>query len=148
AALLGPDVDDSAEAYGLFVADVVRDMTQKTGQKCTAIRRVYVPREKVEAVVGAIGERLGAVKVGDPAREDTTMGPLATRQQLLDVRAGAKALEGCAKVAIGSLSPHADKGFFFPPVLLRADAPAPTDRAHTHEVFGPVATVMPYDGTA
>src|SRR5690606_19494363 len=43
AAILGPDVDLSSEAGALFLADVVRDMTQKTGQKCTAIRRVLVP---------------------------------------------------------------------------------------------------------
>jgi oxepin-CoA hydrolase/3-oxo-5,6-dehydrosuberyl-CoA semialdehyde dehydrogenase len=155
AAVLGPDLDadgDGSEAFGLFIADVVRDMTQKTGQKCTAIRRVYVPKAKVDLVVAKLSERLAAVKTGDPAREDATMGPLATRQQEDDVRAGTERLAKAGKIVFGSLTASdakpGGKGYFFPPVLLRSEAPERGDAVHTHEVFGPVATVMPYEGTA
>jgi oxepin-CoA hydrolase/3-oxo-5,6-dehydrosuberyl-CoA semialdehyde dehydrogenase len=154
AAVLGPDAEDGGDVMNLFIGDVVRDMTQKTGQKCTAIRRVYAPREKIEAVVERLRERLAAVKVGDPAREEVTMGPLATAQQLRDVRDGIGKLESCARIVFGSkdrvdaIGRVGQKGFFLSPVLLRNDSPSESDAVHEHEVFGPVATVMPYDGSA
>jgi 3,4-dehydroadipyl-CoA semialdehyde dehydrogenase len=148
AAVLGPDVEGDSELWDLFLTDVARDATQKTGQKCTAIRRVYVPRAKVEAIVEGLRERLAAVKVGDPSKEETTMGPVATAQQLRDVRDGIAKLEACAKVVLGGAKPVADRGFFVAPTLLVASEPRAGDAVHTHEVFGPVTTVMPYDGTA
>ena len=157
AAVLGPDVDDGSEVLNLFLTDVARDVTQKTGQKCTAIRRVYVPAAKLDAVVELLRERLAAIKVGDPAKEEIGMGPLATAQQLADVRAGITKLETCAKIVPGSddapapgagTSRSEGKGFFLSPVLLVGSSPSPSDAVHAHEVFGPVVTVMPYDGTA
>jgi 3,4-dehydroadipyl-CoA semialdehyde dehydrogenase len=151
AAILGTDVQEGSDVWNLFIGDVVREMQQKTGQKCTAIRRVYAPKAKVEAVLEALRERLAAIKVGDPAREEVTMGPVATAQQIRDVRDGVKNLESCAKIVFGSTTP-ADllgvpqgKGFFTSPVLLHGSNPKHDDAVHTHEVFGPVATVMPYD---
>jgi oxepin-CoA hydrolase/3-oxo-5,6-dehydrosuberyl-CoA semialdehyde dehydrogenase len=155
AAVLGPDVSDGSDVLNLFVTDVVREMTQKTGQKCTAIRRVYVPAEKVDAVVERLRERLAGVKIGDPSRDDVTMGPVATAQQLRDVRDGIAKLETCAKVVFGSAAPVKDpigvapgKGFFVSPVLLVSASPSAGDAVHAHEVFGPVATVVAYDGSA
>lgn len=153
AAVLGPDVESGSDVWNLFVSDVVRDITQKTGQKCTAMRRVYVPKDRAGEVIEAIRERLAAVKVGDPSNETVTMGPVSTAQQLRDVRDGIKKLESCAKVvfggagAVSGIGAPAEKGFFVSPTLLHAESPAPRDAAHTHEVFGPVATIMPY-GTA
>jgi len=153
AAVLGPDVEEGSEVRNLMVGDVVRDMTQKTGQKCTAIRRVYVPAAKVEAVLEALRDRLAAVKVGDPSRDDVGMGPVATRQQLDDVRAGIARLQASAKTVCGGPEPVdalgvGKKGFFVAPTLLHSGEPREHDATHEHEVFGPVATVMPYDGTA
>jgi 3,4-dehydroadipyl-CoA semialdehyde dehydrogenase len=154
AAVLGPDVVDGSDLFHLFLGDVVRDMTQKTGQKCTAIRRVYVPRGKGDGVKERIVERLAAIKVGNPILEQVTMGPLATRQQLDDVRSGITRLESCAKRVFGdperveAIGDGASKGFFLSPILLASSAPDPGDAVHTHEVFGPVATMITYDGTA
>jgi oxepin-CoA hydrolase/3-oxo-5,6-dehydrosuberyl-CoA semialdehyde dehydrogenase len=154
AAVLGPDVEDGADVMNQFVSDVVREMTQKAGQKCTAIRRVYVPAGRVDAVVELLRERLSAVRVGDPARDDVTMGPLATAEQLRGVREGVAALEAAASSASGSrtepgaLGSSGGKGFFMSPVLLASRSPRPDDAVHTREVFGPVATVVSYDGTA
>jgi len=151
AAVLGADVEEGSDVMNLFVADVVREMTQKTGQKCTAIRRIYVPRAKVAAVIELLRERLAGVKIGDTSREEVTMGPVSTAQQIRDVRDGVKKLEACAKIVFGSttdvqpIGVAAGKGFFTTPVLLQADAPKAGDAVHSHEVFGPVATVMPYD---
>jgi oxepin-CoA hydrolase/3-oxo-5,6-dehydrosuberyl-CoA semialdehyde dehydrogenase len=154
AAVLGPDVSKSSELMDLFVGDVSRDTTQKTGQKCTAIRRVYVPAGQVEAVLERLRERLWAVKTGDPSRDDVTMGPVATKQQLADVRAGITRLLQGARAVLGGAGPVSalgvpdGKGFFVAPTLVHLDAPRADDAAHQHEVFGPVVTVMPYDGTA
>jgi 3,4-dehydroadipyl-CoA semialdehyde dehydrogenase len=148
AAILGADATDGSEVLTLFVTDVVREMTQKTGQKCTAIRRVYVPADRVGDVIERLRERLAAVKVGDPARDDVNMGPVSTAQQLRDVREGVAKLESCAKIVFGSKDKVQDKGFFVSPILLQGDAPKTDDAVHNHEVFGPVATVMPYRSNA
>lgn len=154
AAVLGPDVEPGSDVMNLFVGDVVREMTQKTGQKCTAIRRIYTSKERVAEVIELLRERLAVVKVGDPSKEEVTMGPVATAQQLRDVREGVKKLESCAKVVFGKttdvtgIGVPSGKGFFVTPVLLHGESPKPGDAVHEHEVFGPVATVMPYASPA
>jgi oxepin-CoA hydrolase/3-oxo-5,6-dehydrosuberyl-CoA semialdehyde dehydrogenase len=154
AAILGPDVDLTSEAGNLFLADVVRDMTQKTGQKCTAIRRVLVPEAKLADVCDAIKERLASIAVGDPAREDVRMGPLATAQQRDDVRAGIARLAAATDSVhggTGEVTPigvPAGKGYFVGPVVRSTRSPMDCAPLHSHEVFGPVSTVAPYSGDA
>ncbi len=145
-AILGPDVDSEADAYDLFVANVTLDMTQKAGQKCTAVRRILVPAERCEDVVRDLVESLGRVQVGDPAESGTRMGPVASQSQFDDVRDGIAALAAEADVACGGADPIRDKGFFIEPTLLVAREEART--VHEREVFGPVATVVPYSGAA
>jgi 3,4-dehydroadipyl-CoA semialdehyde dehydrogenase len=138
AAVLGPDVEPRSDMYELFLKDVVRDMTQKAGQKCTAIRRVLVPQEWYSSVKQDLAELLGAVRVGDPRFEDTRMGPLASAAQLADVREGVGRLGG--RHAFGSLAPAASKGYFLSPILIE-DA---GEVVHEREVFGPVACLLRY----
>jgi oxepin-CoA hydrolase/3-oxo-5,6-dehydrosuberyl-CoA semialdehyde dehydrogenase len=82
------------------------------------------------------------------------MGPVATADQLRDVRAGIDELGSCATVVTGGtraldgVGAPAGKGYFVAPTLLVSTRPSPDDAAHRLEVFGPVATVMAYDGTA
>ncbi len=139
AALLGPDVEPRSDMYELFLKDVVRDMTQKAGQKCTAIRRVLVPGKIMDEVKSDLIELLATVKVGNPADEDVRMGPLATASQLSDARAGVARLGG--KLAFGSPSPFPGKGFFTTPLLIES----PGEAVHQHEVFGPVASLLPFE---
>jgi 3,4-dehydroadipyl-CoA semialdehyde dehydrogenase len=152
-AVLGPDVADGSDLGLAFVSDVVRDVTQKAGQKCTAIRRVFVPAGVLEAFVERLVERLRDVRVGDPARDDVGMGPLATLAQLHDVRAGIAELARAARVVCGgagAIDGHGvapGKGYFVAPTLLVADG-SDAGAAQAREVFGPVATVIPYDGEA
>jgi oxepin-CoA hydrolase/3-oxo-5,6-dehydrosuberyl-CoA semialdehyde dehydrogenase len=154
AAVLAPDVAPGGETWNLFIADVARDVTQKTGQKCTAIRRVLVPADRADEVADALGGRLGAVVVGNPAEEGVTMGPLATRAQLEDVRAGiarlARETESLAG-GEGEVTPRgvpAGAGCFVGPVLRLARDARAAASVHEHEVFGPVATVCLYSGRA
>jgi oxepin-CoA hydrolase/3-oxo-5,6-dehydrosuberyl-CoA semialdehyde dehydrogenase len=152
-AVLGPDVEPGSETYELFLADVARDMTQKTGQKCTAIRRVFVPADREERVRDDLVDRLGNVKVGNPVDEAVTMGPVSTASQHRDVRAGIAKLAAEGRAVFGGdgsvgspIGAPAGKGYFVSPVLLAAGEGARA--VHEHEVFGPVATLLAYDGTA
>ena len=151
AAVLGSDAQRGDDTYNLFIADVVRDVSQKAGQKCTAIRRVFVPSALLEAVHEDLAERLALVKFGHPSTEGVTMGPVATAAQLRDVRSGIQKLEASGTriacggpSAVNGLGAPAGKGFFVAPTLLIAPDASGAQAVHDHEVFGPVATVLPY----
>ncbi|MHC4470008.1 MAG: 3,4-dehydroadipyl-CoA semialdehyde dehydrogenase [Planctomycetota bacterium] len=152
-AVLAGGVDPEGDTYNLFMKDVARELTQKAGQKCTAVRRILVPAEDADRVQADLAERLSAVKVGDPSRSEVRMGPLTTARQLADGRAGIEKLSAAARVVLGGPEPtdaigvESGQGYFLAPTLLFADDPASADVVHTHEVFGPVATILPYDGS-
>lgn len=152
AAVLGPDVEADTTTFKLFVKDVAREMTQKAGQKCTAVRRLLVPEDRLEAVTEALSARVGRVVTGNPAEEGVTMGPLATRNQLADAEAGVAELGGVARIVLGSgervsgVGSPAGKGYFFAPTLLQAHDAREATPVHEREVFAPVATLLPYDG--
>jgi 3,4-dehydroadipyl-CoA semialdehyde dehydrogenase len=144
-AVLGPKVDD--DTYDLFIRDVVREMTQKTGQKCTAIRRIFVGEDMLERVRDDLIERLGDRVVGDPFADGVRMGPVSTAQQHRDVLAGIEALAKETEVVLDGRGVKAvgvpeGKGYFVGPTLLQAKD-ASIDVAHDLEVFGPVATLLP-----
>jgi oxepin-CoA hydrolase/3-oxo-5,6-dehydrosuberyl-CoA semialdehyde dehydrogenase len=152
AAVLAPDAAPGGETWQLFVADVTRDMTQKTGQKCTAIRRVLVPVDRLDDALEALCARLGEVVVGNPADDAVGMGPVATRAQLEDVRAGIGRLAAETEAAFGGTGEVTPRGVasgagcFVGPVLRLAREPLAAPSVHQHEVFGPVATVCAYSG--
>ncbi len=147
AAILAPDADAESETYGLFLANIALDMTQKTGQKCTAVRRILVPADRVQAVRDDLVAELGRVRVGDPGERETRMGPLSSRAQFEDVRAGIGRLAEVADVACGGAEPPHAPGWFVSPTLLVAREPD-AEILHAEEVFGPVATILPYSGRA
>jgi oxepin-CoA hydrolase/3-oxo-5,6-dehydrosuberyl-CoA semialdehyde dehydrogenase len=154
AAVLGPDVEPGSDMYELFLKDVQRDMTQKAGQKCTAIRRVIVPAALAAGVRDDLAGLLGAVRVGNPALSEVRMGPLATATQLADAREGVARLAAEGKLAFGSAAPcaaagvAAGKGYFMSPVLVEFAPGAAADAVHAREVFGPVASLLAYSGEA
>jgi oxepin-CoA hydrolase/3-oxo-5,6-dehydrosuberyl-CoA semialdehyde dehydrogenase len=147
AAVLGPDVEPGSDTWNLFVRYITLDVRQKTGQKCTAVRRILAPADRLAEVRDAIVAELARVVTGDPADKDTTMGPLASAAQLKDVRAGIGQLAAAAEVVHGGAEPIAERGFFVSPTLLVA-ADADGAVLHDLEVFGPCATLLPYDGSA
>ncbi|HEY4122747.1 MAG TPA: 3,4-dehydroadipyl-CoA semialdehyde dehydrogenase [Byssovorax sp.] len=151
AAVLGPDVAEGDETFHMFVRDVVRDMTQKAGQKCTAIRRVFVPTARLEAAREALASRLDEHKVGDPRVEGVTVGPLATAQQQRDVRKGIELLraESASAHTLPISKDHggaSGKGYFVEPTLFVGDG-ARAKAVHEHEVFGPASTLLAYEST-
>jgi len=154
AAVLGPDVQDGSVTFALFLKDVVREMTQKTGQKCTAVRRILVPSGRIDAVQEALVSKLSEIMVGNPADAAVRMGPVATAQQLDDSLRGIGELRQAARIVHGSgertdgVGAPAGKGYFLQPTLLRGDDARNAGPVHRREVFAPVATLLPYDGTA
>ncbi|MCB9831375.1 MAG: 3,4-dehydroadipyl-CoA semialdehyde dehydrogenase [Planctomycetes bacterium] len=153
-AILGPDVEPDTETFDLFVRDVTTDLTQKAGQKCTAIRRVIVPEAMVEPLRERLVTELGRVKLGVPGAEGVRMGPLAGPAQLADAREKLKSLLAVARPLIGdpdrveAIGDPEGKGAFMAPLVLLAPSAEAAPAVHEVEVFGPVATVVPYDGSA
>ncbi|MDM0027849.1 phenylacetic acid degradation bifunctional protein PaaZ [Variovorax saccharolyticus] len=151
-AILAPDVSPDDEEFDLFVKEVAREMTVKSGQKCTAIRRAIVPRQHVDAVAEKLRARLAKTVVGDPAREDVRMGALASHAQQADVAERVRLLMQGAELVYGErdgFAPQGEgvaEGAFFSPTLLLARDPLGNDAVHDIEAFGPVSTLMAYDG--
>jgi oxepin-CoA hydrolase/3-oxo-5,6-dehydrosuberyl-CoA semialdehyde dehydrogenase len=144
-AVLASDVEAGSDTYAMFLRDVIKEMTQKTGQKCTATRRVFAPAPLAEALGEALAAEVSAVKIGDPREDGVRMGPLTNLAQLESVQAGIRRLAGAARVACGGPDRLRPKGCFVAPTLLIArDAAAPL--FHAEEVFGPCASVLPFDG--
>ncbi len=153
AAVLAPDVEPGSPTFDLFRRDVIREMTQKSGQKCTAVRRILAPPGVLAAAREALAADLAAVVTGNPADPAVSMGPLATAQQLRDAENGVAELGATSRAVTGGgradgAGAPAGKGYFFAPTLLEATDARRAGAVHHREVFGPVATLLEYDGSA
>ena len=151
-AILAPDVTPDDEEFELFVKEVAREMTTKAGQKCTAIRRAIVPRQHFDAVAEKLRSRLAKTVIGDPAVEGVRMGALASHAQQADVADRLATLLKSTELVYGArdgFAPQGDgvaEGAFFAPTLLACRKPFDAPAVHEVEAFGPVSTLMAYDG--
>ncbi|WP_291358805.1 MULTISPECIES: phenylacetic acid degradation bifunctional protein PaaZ [Acinetobacter] len=140
------------ETIDLFVREVFREMTTKAGQKCTAIRRAFVPAALLDTVQQRLTEKLQKVVIGDPAQDGVTMGALASVKQKHDVAAKVEQLAQEAEIIMGShlrqdfaiQVAHPEKSAFYPPTVLLCKDPVQAQQIHNIEAFGPVVTLMPY----
>ncbi|SDE85398.1 oxepin-CoA hydrolase / 3-oxo-5,6-dehydrosuberyl-CoA semialdehyde dehydrogenase [Salipiger thiooxidans] len=152
AAILGPDAVPGTPEFDLFVKEVHREMTAKAGQKCTAIRRVIVPKGQEQAVIEALSDRLGKTPLGLPDDADARMSALASLGDRDGVREKIAEIAREAEIVFGDparvelVSGDAETGAFLNPVLLHCADPMTATAPHDIEAFGPVATVMAYDG--
>lgn len=147
-ALLLPGEAIDSPAFDLLVREVVREMTVKSGQKCTAIRRIFVPESLYDATAQAVAARLAKTTVGDPRNETVRMGSLVSRAQLVSVREGLTLLKSYADVLYdGANTSMIDIdpaiACCMGPTLL-GTRQSETPQLHQTEVFGPVATLLPY----
>ncbi len=151
ASVLGPDAGPRTPEFDLFIREVRRELTAKSGQKCTAIRRILVPEAHVPAVIEALAATLAQTRIGDPRLEGIDMGALVSTAQRADVLAKSKALATEADLVIGSFAglvpegPEAQGGAFMAPLVFYCDDPMTATRVHQIEAFGPVATLMGYE---
>jgi len=151
ASILGPDAVPGTPEFEIFIKEVVREMTSKAGQKCTAIRRIIAPAAIAGDLVDALSTALGKVSIGNPANKDIGMGALASLGQRDEVRARIDDLATEADIVFGGrddfevIDADARKGAFFMPTLLHCGKPLQSSAVHSVEAFGPVSTVLPYD---
>jgi 3,4-dehydroadipyl-CoA semialdehyde dehydrogenase len=150
-AILGPDAAPGTDGFDLLVREVVREMTLKAGQKCTAIRRVLVPREYFRATGEAISARLSSAKVGNPRNPEVKVGPVVNKAQQSSCLQGLRQLkEECAVLFGGEeqfqpMDADKQKSAFVQPTLLACNRGLDAKFVHDVEVFGPAATLVSYD---
>ena len=151
-ATLGPDGTPGSEIVDLLVKEVVREIMIKAGQKCTAIRRVFVPRQHLKEVGDAIAAKLASLKVGNPRNTEVKVGPVVNKAQQSACLAGLRQLKQECSVIFGGdenfqpLEAEAAKSAFVQPTLLSAKDGRNAKYVHDVEVFGPAATLIGYEG--
>ena len=148
AAILGPDISPDSDTFQMFLGDVAKDITQKAGQKCTAVRRIIVSESQFDFVAEALIDRLEQSVMGDPTERATTVGPLATAAQKRDIQAGIDALAEHASLVWRHEGEVPEAGYYVAPALYKVTGGASAEYVHEHEVFGPVATLVPCSGDA
>ncbi|TAF50593.1 MAG: phenylacetic acid degradation bifunctional protein PaaZ, partial [Sphingobacteriia bacterium] len=150
AIVLGDDVHPDMPEWDLFIKEVRKEITTKCGQKCTAVRRIFVPEDKIDQVEKALGQALAQTVIGNPLNEKVRMGSLAGESQRKEVKAQVEKLLSSSQLVYGSmegldvLDADATQGAFMSPLLLRNNQPFVQTNTHDTEPFGPVATLMPY----
>ncbi len=151
--VLGKDVTPDMPEWDIFIKEVRKEMTTKCGQKCTAIRRIFVPEEKLEDIQIALGKALSLTTIGNPLNEKVRMGSLAGESQRREVKEQVQKLLASSQLIYGSLDSvelidaDAAKGAFISPLLLLNTSPFSSTEVHEVEAFGPVSTLMPYSTT-
>lgn len=150
--VLGEDVEPGKPEWDIFIKEIRKEMTVKAGQKCTAIRRIFVPENKMDDIWKAIASSLSQTLIGNPLNEKVRMGSLAGETQREEVKAQVQKLLASSRLIYGSLDSvevldaDAIKGAFISPLLLLNEKPFENTAAHEVEAFGPVSTIMPYRG--
>src|SRR4026207_1816904 len=150
AIVLGEDVDPSLPEWDIFIKEIRKEMTVKAGQKCTAIRRIFVPENKMEDTWKAIAASLKQTTIGNPLNEKVRMGSLAGQSQRQEVKQQVQKLLASSQILYGSLDSvevidaDSNKGAFISPILLKNERPFASNEVHEIEVFGPASTIMPY----
>lgn len=153
AMVLGLDVKPGSAEFEIFIKEAAKEITIKAGQKCTAVRRLIVPENLIEAVEEGLSKRLATTTIGNPENKDVRMGSLAGETQRKEVREKVNALAQSQKIVFGNLDEFnvvgadAKKGAFMPPILFLNDRPFEKTDCHNIEAFGPVSTLMPYKTT-
>ncbi len=149
--VLGDDVVPGQAEWDLFIKEVKKEMIVKAGQKCTAVRRIFVPENKMEDVWKALRTELEKTLIGNPLNEKVRMGSLAGNDQRNEVKAQVQKLLASSEILYGSMDSvavvDADEhiGAFMSPMLLLNKTPFTSDEPHNIEAFGPVSTIMPYN---
>ena len=154
ASILAPDVDPGMPEFDIFIKEVQREITTKAGQKCTAVRRIIVPQNRIEAVQSALISRLEKNVIGDPRSKEVRMGSLASQLQVERLQENIERLKLSQEVVYGDLRDFAvvgaekSKGAFVSPTLFLNTDPFKNTDVHSVECFGPVSTLMPYTDLA
>ncbi|MEP6683429.1 MAG: phenylacetic acid degradation bifunctional protein PaaZ [Parafilimonas sp.] len=148
--VLGDDVNPNDAEWDIFIKEIRKEMTVKAGQKCTAIRRIFVPENKMEDVWKSLQKSLSQTVIGNPLNDKVRMGSLVGQSQRNEVKQQVQKLLASSQIIYGSLDSvevmdaDANKGAFLSPLLLLNEKPFASNAVHEVEAFGPVSTIMPY----
>ena len=148
--VLGEDVTPDKPEWEIFVKEIRKEMTLKAGQRCTGVRRIFVPENKLDEMRKAISASLEQTVIGNPLNEKVRMGSLAGESQRSEVKSQTQKLLASSQIIYGSLDSvevvdaDANKGAFMSPLLLLNENPFAAKEVHEVEAFGPVSTLMPY----
>ena len=143
AAVVLDDVDDLASVADATVASACSN----SGQTCSALTRLVVPRDRLAEVEELAGQAAARRRVGDPQEEDTELGPVVSETQLDRIRGYiAKGVDEGARLVTGGLErPSAvDRGYFVAATVFTDVAPEMT--IAQEEIFGPVLSILGYEG--
>lgn len=150
ALVLGQHAGPGTPEWQLFIKEVRREIIAKAGQKCTAVRRIFVPENLLEAASDALRQALAQTTIGNPLNKDVRMGALAGLAQRDRLQQNVQRLLATSGIVYGSLDSvellDADPklGAFISPLLLLNEHPLESKAVHEVECFGPVSTLMPY----
>lgn len=150
AAILSESAAPGSPEFELFISEIVKEITTKAGQKCTAIRRAMVPAAHVDAAADALTEALAAVAVGNPRHPDVKMGALVSTAQRDSVSKAIEVLQDSATTVTSScdfVDADPNTGAFLAPTVLLATDPH-AEALHSVEAFGPVMTLFGYGDTS
>ncbi|MBX9801315.1 MAG: bifunctional proline dehydrogenase/L-glutamate gamma-semialdehyde dehydrogenase PutA [Caulobacteraceae bacterium] len=125
-----------------IIDDVILSAFGSSGQRCSALRLLYVPHDAADALIEGLKGALAAQVVGDPTDPATDIGPVIDADAKAMLEAHLKRLEGDARnIARAELPAGADKGHLFAPTI----AEIPTADYLEREVFGPILHVCRYE---
>jgi aldehyde dehydrogenase (NAD+) len=128
------------------VVDGMQKCLLNSGQTCSALTRMLVPRDALPVVEQIAAAAIAGTPVGDPFGEETMLGPLVSDVQRERVRGYIRTgiEEGARLIAGGPEAPEGlDRGFYVRPTVFSDVTPEMT--IAQEEIFGPVLAIMPYD---
>jgi aldehyde dehydrogenase (NAD+) len=137
---------DDAEDLAAIVGGAVSGTTFNAGQTCSALTRLIVPRARLAEVEQLAKDAAEQTRVGDPALDETQLGPVVSRTQYDRVREYIEIglAEGARLVAGGTERPAGAKDGYFVAATVFSDVESGM-RIAQEEIFGPVLVVIPYE---
>ncbi|CAA7615990.1 bifunctional proline dehydrogenase/L-glutamate gamma-semialdehyde dehydrogenase PutA [Magnetospirillum sp. UT-4] len=134
---------DSSALPEQVVGDVVISAFQSAGQRCSALRLLFLQADLADKVIAMLAGAVDELNVGDPIRLATDVGPVIDPQALEGLERHVRRLRRDGTVvAEGRLGEDCRAGTFLAPVAFRLEAP----EGVTEEVFGPVLQIVPFAG--
>jgi len=139
--LNGMFVDTTAQREQV-IDDVLASAFGSAGQRCSALRLLFLPEETADGLIEGLAGAMDALKLGDPARFDTDVGPVidAEAKAALDVHMGKLQAAGCILKRLEPAGDDAASPLLFKPTL----AEIALDQLPNREVFGPILHVIRY----
>ncbi|WP_085505760.1 aldehyde dehydrogenase family protein [Thalassobacillus devorans] len=130
-----PDIDDSLD-------QILKAAFAATGQRCTSISRIVVSKESEQQVIEALKQKVQMYKIGEGIHEETTMGPLVSKDQFDTTEDYVKIAleEGADLVTGGKASKQTTEGYFYEPTIFAGVTP--DMRVAKEEIFGPVLVII------